>query len=86
MVEFPEPVSRLYFVPRTDDNYIHPGDSYELFYHDGAEGWKSLGRREATESRLEYAVPRNAVLWLRNHTRGKEERPFTLKEGKQMWW
>lgn len=86
VVEFTEPVSRLYFVPRTDDNYIHPGDSYELFYHDGADGWKSLGRREATESRLEYAVPRNAVLWLRNHTRGKEERPFTLKEGKQMWW
>jgi len=30
--------------------------------------------------------PTNALLWLRNHTRGKEERIFTYEEGRQEFW
>lgn len=75
----------LMMIPRTDDNFVHPGDEYELFYHAGKEGWKSLGRKTAKASFIDYSVPRNAVLWLKNHTRGKEERPFYFEEGIQIF-
>lgn len=31
-------------------------------------------------------VPTNALLLLRNHTKGKEERIFTYENGEQVWW
>ena len=31
-------------------------------------------------------VPTNALLLLRNHTKGKEERIFTYEGGEQVWW
>ncbi len=30
--------------------------------------------------------PKGALLWLKNHTQGKEERIFTYEDGKQVWW
>ena len=35
----------LEYMPRNDDNFISPGDTYELFCHAGTEGWKSLGKQ-----------------------------------------
>lgn len=81
----PVPLKELYFCPRTDDNDVSPGDVYELFYWD--KGWNSLGRQIATGNVLTYSqVPENALLWLRNLTKGHEERPFTYENGKQIWW
>lgn len=80
-----EKVGYVGFCPRTDDNDISPGDIYELFYWDNE--WKSLGRQFATDYILKYNdVPQGALLWLRNLTKGKEERPFTFEDGKQIWW
>ena len=74
----PVAVSRVVLLPRGDGNGIYPGDEYELFYHD-LDGWQSLGRRTATDYFLDYDnLPANALYWLHNHTRGVEERPFTL--------
>lgn len=88
-VEFPQPVhlSYLYYLPRNDDNFIREGELYELFYW-GKRGWKSLGQKKGTkESVLIYNnAPANALFLLHNHTRGKEERIFTYKNGKQVWW
>lgn len=28
----------------------------------------------------------NIMYWLRNLTRGREERIFTYEDGKQVWW
>lgn len=79
-------LSKIEITPRTDDNYIRKGDLYELFYHSGSEGWKSLGRQTASELFLDYsAVPENALLWLHNHTRGREEQVFYMKDGKQVF-
>ena len=65
-------------LPRSDGNGIYPGDDYELFYHD-LDGWRSLGRRIATDYFLDYDnLPAGALYWLHNHTRGVEERPFTI--------
>ena len=72
---------------RNDDNFIKEGELYDLFYWDRA--WKSLGRQVGSRQLqyLEYDnVPDNALLLLRNLTKGKEERIFTYEDGKQVWW
>lgn len=82
----PVEVNSIIYVPRNDDNFIRVGDNYELFYQDGAGGWRSLGKQTATDYVLKYDnVPDNALLWLRNYSRGKEERAFYYEDGKQVF-
>ncbi|KKB56703.1 discoidin domain-containing protein [Parabacteroides gordonii] len=76
-------VKKILFSPRNDDNYVWPGDEYELFYQDGINGWKSLGTQTASGRVLNYLVPDNALLWLRDWTKGREEQVFIHKDGKQ---
>ena len=73
--------------PRSDDNDICPGNYYELLFFNGAE-WCSLGCHEAEDNSLHYdRIPLNTLLWLRNYTRGTNERPFILREnGEIEWW
>lgn len=81
-------ISRLCYLPRTDDNFIREGEEYELCYWDG-DGWSSLGRQigsRATQELVYDNVPANALLLLHNHTKGKEERIFTYEDGRQVWW
>ena len=88
MIDFGEPVSisEMHYLPRNDANGIYPGNEYELFYFD-RDGWQSLGSKIAEGYEIEFdAVPSNAVYWLQNHTTGKEERIFTIQDGKQRFW
>ena len=87
-MDFGKPVTldRFVFIPRNDDNFIRPGDTYELFYHDGRKGWVSLGRQTAKDLSLTYAVPRGALLHLRCLTRGEEEQAFAMQDGKQEFY
>lgn len=79
-------VNSLVYVPRNDDNYVRAGDTYELFYQNGIKGWGSLGKQTAAFTWLTYDnVPENALLWLRNLTRGKEERAFYYEDGRQVF-
>lgn len=78
-------ISKLMFIPRNDENFIWPGDNYELFFQNGNQGWQSLGRQIATGSELTYAVPDGALLWLRNLTKGQEEQIFFIKDGQQIF-
>ncbi len=82
----PTQISKIRFLPRNDDNTITIGHLYELFYWD-VKGWISLGKQIATEQVLIYSnVPSNALLLLKNHSKGKEERIFTYENEKQIWW
>lgn len=66
-------------------NRITPSHDYELFYFD--REWQSLGRKRAGADFLEYdRVPSNALLLLRDYTKGKEERIFVYENAKQVWW
>lgn len=78
-------MDKLLFVSRNDDNFIRPGDQYELFYNAGNEGWKSLGRQLGERVYLEYEVPDNALFWLHNLTRGREEHVFFMQDGEQVF-
>lgn len=77
-------VNSIFIIPRNDDNYVVPGEEYELFYFDRNE-WKSLGKKTAEGFDITYDVPANAVLWLRNLTKGKEEQVFICRDGKQLF-
>lgn len=78
-------ITQIEYSPRTDDNYIMPNETYELFYW--SNGWKSLGKKIAHKFYLEYdSIPTNALFLLHNCTKGKEERIFTYEKDEQIWW
>jgi len=82
----PQRISRIRYWFRYDDNTIREGDHYELLYWDEND-WISAGRQTATDTLLYFnQIPSGTLYWLRNHTRGREERPFTYEDGKQVWW
>lgn len=82
----PKQVAKIQLIPRNDDNFIREGDVYELFYNDGQRGWISLGIQKGTKApALYYQAPKNAILWLKNHTRGREEQLFIYENNKQIF-
>ena len=79
-------IDAIRYIFRNDDNSIRVGDTYELLYLNGDQ-WLSAGRQTADTTILRYEkVPSNTLYWLRDHTRGREERPFTYEDGQQIWW
>lgn len=81
----PMKVDSIIMYPQNDDNFVIPGNSYELFYYD--RGWKSLGKTTSAGYSVTYRnVPSNALLLLHCHNVGHEERIFTFEDGIQMWW
>lgn len=82
----PVDVRFVRIVPRSDDNDICSGNDYELFYWTG-EHWESLGFRTADDNVLHYNnVPSGSLLWLRNYTRGWDERPFMVDSDGNVEW
>jgi len=82
----PQRIVKIRYCPRSDANFIEPGDEYELCYWKNG-GWVSCGRQVATKHYLTYKnIPSGALYLLHNHTKGKEERIFTYENGKQVWW
>ncbi|EHQ30352.1 discoidin domain-containing protein [Mucilaginibacter paludis] len=84
----PKAITGVGFSPRNDENGIDQYMSYELYYWD--DQWISLGpgtRVEDQISKLKFSkVPKGALLWLRNHTVGNEERIFLYENHAQKWW
>lgn len=78
-------VKKIIFTPRNRDNYIRKGDKYELFYSSNGR-WISVGSQTATSDSLLYTVPQGALLYLKNHSRGNDERIFELRDGIQQYW
>jgi hypothetical protein len=82
----PVKIDHISYTPRGDGNDVTPGDVHELLYWcDNL--WNTLGKRTANDIVLVYEnVPVNTIYWIRNHSRGKDERIFTYENGKQVWW
>ncbi len=83
----PISISLVRIIPRSDDNDVCPGNEYELLFWNG-KYWESLGHQIAQDNRLNFGnVPKNSLMWLKNHTRGWAERPFLIDdEGNVEWW
>ena len=88
-MDMERPINVRYFTvsPRSDDNDVCPGNEYELLYFNGTS-WLSLGYRIAENNSLHYDhIPVNTLLWLRNYTRGTNERPFIINNDRDIeWW
>jgi hypothetical protein len=81
----PVKINALKIQPRNDDNHIDIGDRYELLYWN--RGWQSLGMKTATDTMLVYHnLPKDALYWLRDRTKGNEEEVFTITQGGRQWW
>jgi len=81
----PVKISSFKIMVRNHFNIIEINDTYELFYFN--KGWHSLGQKVAYDNYIDYEnVPRNAILLLRNLSRGREERIFLYENRKQVWW
>lgn len=78
-------LTRVKFYPRSDTNFILPGDNYELLIWANGK-WTSVGRQVAKGHELTFMnVPKGALYLLRDLTKGNEERIFTYEKGKQVW-
>lgn len=82
-------VGKIIYTARNRDNFINVGDIYELFYDRKGE-WISAGKIEAESDSLVYNVPKGALLYLKNHNQGKDERIFEVNERfyniEQIFW
>ena len=78
-------VEKIVYAPRNCDNFIRKGNCYELFYWKNHD-WVSAGRQVADADSLLYQVPKGALLYLKCHAGGKDERIFEMVEGRQKFW
>ena len=63
------------------------GQEYELFYASDGK-WLSAGRQIApADDEIKFAgVPAGALLWLHDHTGGREERIFEVTDNNKIIW
>lgn len=81
----PKRISRVEIIPKNDGNFIDAGDRYHLYYFDGE--WILLGEQVASSNLLTYNnAPSGTLFLLKNLSKGREERVFTMEEGRQVWW
>ena len=71
----------------TMKSHVCPNNEYELFFFNGTK-WRSIDYEIAAGNSLHVDdIPVNTLLWLRNYTRGTNERPFIISEnGDIEWW
>jgi hypothetical protein len=84
-MDFNKPVliTHVRFIPRTANNAIVAGDTYQLLFHNG-QIWEEHDIQEARYNYLEFHdVPSGTLYWLRDLSHGKEELPFFYVDGKQ---
>lgn len=87
-LEFATPISfsKIRYIGRNDGNCIEIGDHYVLYYW-GNNQWICLGEKTAEKNKLLFEkVPSEGLYIIKDVTKGVEERIFTYKNGKQIWW
>ena len=80
-------LSRIWYLPRNNQNEIVKGNIYELFYL--ADRWISLGKQVADKHYLIFEnAPAEALFLLKNLSEGKQERVFMydVEKKEQVWW
>lgn len=81
----PTRIGKIMYTPRNRDNFVRKGDTYELLVCQNGQ-WISKGIQKSTSDSIVYqGIPKQALLLLRNHTRGVAERIFEYKDGTQFY-
>lgn len=77
-------VTGVRFAPLNADNGINSGDVYELYYWEN--GWKQHATVRAEQEFVLFKdVPQGKMYWLKNISKGREETPFIMVDGKQIF-
>ena len=79
-------VTKIRYKIRNDDNGIRKGEVYELLFAENGY-WQSLGEltAEKDDEILFKNLPEGALFWLRNLSKGTEERIFEIRDGEVIW-
>ncbi len=65
--------------------FLTVGQEYELFYW--GDDWQALGKSIASDKPLVFdGTPAGCLYWLVAVDSDKEERIFTIEDGRQVWW
>jgi hypothetical protein len=79
-------IKRVRYCTQNDTNFIIEGDTYELFCWN-QNNWQLVAKQTAKSQKLNFKnMPARALYLLKNTKGGKEQRPFTYENGKQVWW
>lgn len=79
-IDTPQIITRIRMAPKNADNIIKPHENYELMVWNN--GWKSLENTYSQYNYLEFDnLSTQKLYWLRNHSRGREEVPFIIRNG-----
>lgn len=78
----PQQLVAIAYEPIHADNNINPNEDYTLYVWDN--GWKETQNIHSTYNFLEFKqLDTRKLYWLKNNSRGREEVPFLIVEGKQ---
>jgi hypothetical protein len=81
----PQTIGKIRYLPRNEGNGIYEGHIYELFYWN-ENSWNMLERQTAADNILQFQLPVNTLLHLKNVTTGKLGKWFVInKNGEQEW-
>lgn len=78
-------ITKAVCTPRNDNNFIHIGDEYALYYFTKNSGWKMLLRTVAKSETISCNIPHNALLLLKDKANGKGEQIFLYRNGQQIY-
>lgn len=79
-LDTPQILTRVRMAPKNADNLVKPNENYELMVWEN--GWQSLSNMYSKYNYLDYTDLRtDRLYWLRNHSRGREEVPFIIRNG-----
>ena len=69
----------------TPTSYLKQGKTYEFFFWDN--GWQKIDTFVAGEAPYPFQrLPKDGLYWLSEKDYRKQERIFTLENGRQRWW
>lgn len=86
-LDTPKYITKIRYIMRNDDNGIRNGELYELFYNQQGK-WISLGKQTAhQDDAISFkGLPKGALYWLRNLSKGHEERIFEIDINGNIVW
>lgn len=77
---------KVAYIRRGDGNDICPGDVYELYYWKNNR-WQLHDRQKADNVYLDFdEIPAGGLYFIRDSTRGAQNRTFIIKNGTVMWY
>lgn len=77
-------ITKIRFCPRNDTDVIIPGNKYMLYYW--SNEWIQVAIKTADAMSITFDnIPTGALLWLRCLNGGKEESPFIIQNGVQVF-